>query len=287
MAGEALDRAGEIVHAVLTELKNSGGEATVKDILPKAGKKLNLSRRELTPYEKSGHLRWVVVMHYYSIWCQKAGYIKKHQGTWFLTKEGERALAMSPGDFIRSARDKYKSSKKSRMSRTSIKKRTDKNREAVEGAASPRATNGQCFVIQPFDAGDFDKLYEEIIRPAIKAAGLEPYRVDKKPGVEIPIEEIEKEIARSAVCFAEISTDNPNVWYELGFAFAKKKTVCMIASSKRRTRFPFDIQHKKVIPYKTSVPSDFDQLRNQVSAHLRALAQKTRDRKKAKRHKNG
>src|SRR4029077_17922896 len=71
----------------------------------------------------------------------------------------------------------------------------------------------KCFVIQPFDNGIFDKRYEDIFEPAIKSAGFEAYRIDRDPSVRIPIEEIEKGISESAFCFAEITTDNPNVWY--------------------------------------------------------------------------
>ena len=75
-----------------------------------------------------------------------------------------------------------------------------------------------CFVIQPFDKGKFDKRFRDVFKPAIEAAELEPYRVDRDPGVSIPIEEIESSIANSAICLADITTDNPNVWFELGYA---------------------------------------------------------------------
>ena len=75
-----------------------------------------------------------------------------------------------------------------------------------------------CFVIQPFDQGKFDKRYADVYKPSIEAAGLEPYRVDKDPGVLVPIEAIERGIRSSAICLADITSDNPNVWYELGKA---------------------------------------------------------------------
>ncbi len=80
-----------------------------------------------------------------------------------------------------------------------------------------------CFVIQPFDGGRFDKRYTDIFQPAIKAAGLDPNRVDRDPPVSIPINEIEQGIRGAAVCFAEITLDNPNVWFELGYAIGRKK----------------------------------------------------------------
>lgn len=46
---------------------------------------------------------------------------------------------------------------------------------------------GRCFVIQPFDRG-FSKRYDDVYEPAIRAAGLEPYRVDRDPSVVIPLQ---------------------------------------------------------------------------------------------------
>ncbi len=126
-----------------------------------------------------------------------------------------------------------------------------------------------CFVIQPFDAGRFDKLYVDVFEPAIRAAGLEPYRVDQDPSASIPIQDIERGIKRAAVCLAEITTDNPNVWYELGFAFATGVPVVMVCCE-TRTRFPFDVQHRSIVIYKTESASDFAILGERIDARLRA-----------------
>jgi hypothetical protein len=125
--------------------------------------------------------------------------------------------------------------------------------------------------MQPFDEGPFDKRYTDVFGPAITEAGLDPYRVDKDPGVSIPIETIEQGIRSADVCFAEISTDNPNVWFELGYAIAAGKDVVLVCSSERKTAFPFDIQHRKVIKYKTDSSSDFQALRKAMVERLKAL----------------
>ncbi len=103
-----------------------------------------------------------------------------------------------------------------------------------------------CFVIQPFDGGTYDKRFKDVYQPAIKAAGYEPYRVDQDASVPVPIESIENGIRSAVVCLADITLDNPNVWYELGFAFASGKPVVMICNMAERVtkKFPFDIQHK-------------------------------------------
>ena len=132
-----------------------------------------------------------------------------------------------------------------------------------------------CFVIQPFDAGKFDKRFEDVYKPAIEAAGLEAYRVDLDPGVDVPIDAIEDGIRNAAACLADITTDNPNVWYELGFAFATGSPVIMVCSQERtEKKYPFDIQHRTIIQYAPEAPRDFDQLRTNLTDRIRAFLKK-------------
>jgi|APLak6261660231_1056022.scaffolds.fasta_scaffold04236_2 hypothetical protein len=134
----------------------------------------------------------------------------------------------------------------------------------------------KCFVIQPFDSGKYDKRFEDVYSPAITATGLEPYRVDRDSGVDVPIEAIENGIRTAVVCLADITTDNPNVWYELGFAFAAKRQVVMVCSDERRDkRYPFDIQHRSIIPYQADSPRDFDNLKAAISKRIEAILKKT------------
>ena len=132
-----------------------------------------------------------------------------------------------------------------------------------------------CFVIQPFDSGKFDKRFHDIYKPAILAAGLEPYRVDNDPSVAVPIDTIEKGIKQAALCLADISADNPNVWYELGYAFASERPVVMVCSDDRKGKYPFDIQHRAIIPYMADSPSDFEKLKESLTQKLKALADRT------------
>ncbi len=118
-----------------------------------------------------------------------------------------------------------------------------------------------CFVIQPFDRGKFDKRYDDTFEPAIRAAGLEPDRVDRDPGVSIPILEIEQRIGAAAACFVELTEDNPNVWFEFGYALARRKECCLVCSTERGGHYPFDVQHRTIIKYEVQSPSDFDALR--------------------------
>lgn len=131
-----------------------------------------------------------------------------------------------------------------------------------------------CFVIQPFDGGKFDKRYRDIFSPAITNAGLEPYRVDADPSVNVPIDQIEEGIKQASICFADITLDNPNVWFELGYALAARKEICIICSEERQGKFPFDIQHRAIIKYRVDSPSGYDELKLNITARLQAIQQR-------------
>ena len=132
---------------------------------------------------------------------------------------------------------------------------------------------GQCCVFQIFDdGGAYDKRYDEVIRPAITSAGLEPYRVDRDAGAEIPIDTLHDEICRSLVCLADITPDNPNVWYELGFAVASDQPIVMIC--KKGRTLPFDTHHRHTIFYEQESPGDFEQLKNEITNRLKTALEK-------------
>jgi hypothetical protein len=130
-----------------------------------------------------------------------------------------------------------------------------------------------CFVIQPFES-KYDKRFDDIYKPAIEAADLDAYRVDRDRSVEVPIDTIEERIRDAAVCLADITTDNPNVWYELGYAFAAARPVVMVCSTERTTKYPFDIQHRTVIPYRVDSTRDFEELKHSITDTIKARLDK-------------
>ena len=136
-----------------------------------------------------------------------------------------------------------------------------------------------CFVIQPFD-NKFDKRFEDIYKPALKQAGLDAYRVDRDPGVEVPIDTIEERIRDADICLADITTNNPNVWYELGYAFATGRSTIMVCERERHG-LPFDIQHRTVIQYGSDSQSDFHELQRKITERAKVLLQKNQMRQVA------
>jgi hypothetical protein len=105
------------------------------------------------------------------------------------------------------------------------------------------------FLVQPFNSV-YNSRFKTLYAPAIVAAGLTPYRVDRDPSVEVTIDAIERELNNSSICLAEITEDRPNVWLEVGYALACKTPVVFVCENGRRSGYPFDIQHRHVISYK-------------------------------------
>lgn len=127
-----------------------------------------------------------------------------------------------------------------------------------------------CFVIQPFDGSKFDKRFDDVFEPAIEASGLKAYRVDRDPSAHVPIDSIEAGIRSAGVVLADITLNNPNVWYELGYAFAAGTPVVMVCAKDRDGKFPFDIQHRAIVNYATESLSDFTALKDNISKRLTA-----------------
>ena len=125
-------------------------------------------------------------------------------------------------------------------------------------------------MIQPFDrGGDFDKRYDNTYAPAIKGAGLVPYRVDRDPRVVFPNESIKSGIRDAVACFADVTGHNFNVGVEIGIAITLGK-ILVIASERRKDKIPFDIQDRNIIFYDPGAPNGLTELQQRISEQLKA-----------------
>ncbi len=123
-----------------------------------------------------------------------------------------------------------------------------------------------CFVVMPFGqpiGGYFHHIYE----PAIKKAGLRPVRADADIfGTGKIIDQIWSGINAAKVLVAELTTRNPNVFYELGLAHALDKPVVLISSNGEDV--PFDLKHIRVIYYDVNDPFWGSKLIDKVAENI-------------------
>ena len=93
--------------------------------------------------------------------------------------------------------------------------------------------------MQPF-ASPLGDYYEKIYRPAIEKAGLRPVRADAEIFATGKImDQVWSGINSVKVLVAELTSRNPNVFYELGLAHALKKPVVLVSA--REEDVPFDL----------------------------------------------
>lgn len=142
-----------------------------------------------------------------------------------------------------------------------------------------------CFVLMPFgqkaDAAgrivDFDRVYADLIAPAIEQADMEALRADEEMTGGIIHKPMYERLILCEYAVADLTTANANVFYELGIRHAIREWSTVLMFAEGGSRLPFDVAPLRALPYKLTAagtPADVDTGRT-------ALADRLREAKKA------
>ena len=143
-----------------------------------------------------------------------------------------------------------------------------------------------CFVIMPFgkkkDADgkeiDFDIIYNSLIHPAIEAANMESIRADEETVNGIIHKPMYERLILCDYSVADLTTSNPNVFYELGIRHAVKPytTINIFAAG---STLPFDLNAVRCLPYSYSNKEKLTNVENDIKALSKKLnyAKKRKD----------
>lgn len=154
-------RIGEYLQTAFRILDQNDGQLPLKELVAQIGQQLSFSSYEQERHQKTGYVRWVSVLHFYSIYCVKAGWLRKDKGVWYLTEEGRNALKLAPEAFVRQSGEKYKEWKSRQDGApTTVETETE--------AEEPETLKTTTTVFQEAEAD----AYEEITR---YIASLHPY----------------------------------------------------------------------------------------------------------------
>lgn len=113
-----------------------------------------------------------------------------------------------------------------------------------------------CFVIMPFGTKprrdgvevDFDQVYEQLLQPAVRKAGLRPIRGDQELVSGLILKPMFERLVMCDYAVADLSAMNDNVFYELGVRHGTKPRTTVAVTSDAK-RLPFDIQDFRVVEY--------------------------------------
>ena len=140
----------------------------------------------------------------------------------------------------------------------------------AQGQQSESPHIPRCFVAYPSSPPDRAESIETAIRQihdsgVVDIIGWRNLAV----GGRLMISVICNEIKDRDIFVADVTGLNPNVLFELGYAIALGKPICMISSD--RPKYPFDVQHRKIVIYsKQATPSEFEDLQERITATLKA-----------------
>ena len=146
-----------------------------------------------------------------------------------------------------------------------LTKKEDDHSHALAQAARDRGwpiddipTLPTCFVVMGFhtkkdpETGrvlDLDKSYRHIIKPAAEAAGFRCFRADELKGAGVIDVPMYNWLYRADLVVADLSTLNPNAFFELGVRYAlRPRTTVLVAED--RFQNPFDTNHLQTLPYR-------------------------------------
>jgi len=100
--------AAKTIFATFKILKEAGGQLPGKQVIDKIRNTVELMDWEKQVYQKTGYIRWESILHFYTIDCIKAGFLRKNKGVWYLTAEGEKAIKLGPAKLLETVSQLYR-----------------------------------------------------------------------------------------------------------------------------------------------------------------------------------
>lgn len=117
------------------------------------------------------------------------------------------------------------------------------------------STQPHAFVAMPFGVKpgadnvpiDFNRIYRELICPALESAGFRVFRADQEMRAGDIRTDMFQELLMADLVVADLTINNPNVWYELGVRHAlRSRGVILISGGAATTAFDLYTDRKLV-----------------------------------------
>jgi hypothetical protein len=104
---------------------------------------------------------------------------------------------------------------------------------------------------------DFNAVYDELIKPAILAAGLEPLRADQEISQGVIHKPMYERLILCDYAVADLTGANANVFYELGLRHGVRPATTVLISAEA-DKLPFDVGPLRTLPYALRVDKPAD-----------------------------
>lgn len=144
-------------------------------------------------------------------------------------------------------------------------------KEIIVKDFSVSTQKSSAFIVMQFTE-EFNALYTEVIKPTCEKYGLKAIRGDDIYSTGLILDDIVRSIQECFVIIADITTNNPNVFYEIGYAHGMGKATILL-SDKKRDKLPFDISGFRTLFYDNTIGGK-TAIEDRLSKHLKAITNK-------------
>ncbi|MDQ3919806.1 MAG: hypothetical protein M3348_15165 [Acidobacteriota bacterium] len=148
-----------------------------------------------------------------------------------------------------------------------IKELGDKANERLRSVGYASGNKQHIFVAMPF-ADEMDDIFHYGIQGAVNAAGFLCERADLSTFTGDVVEWVKNRISSSALVIADLSTSNPNVYLEVGFAWGCGRPTVLLCHDAAELKF--DVKNQRCLVYKRikdleeSLRKELENLRNDL-----------------------
>jgi hypothetical protein len=138
----------------------------------------------------------------------------------------------------------------------------------------------EAFIIMQIGDPEMDRICDDVIVPAIQAAGLAPRRVDRDNAGDLLKAEIVAFLERSRIIVADLTNERPNCYLEVGYAMGlgKKPNLILMAREDHHHRSPnyrsdgprvhFDLEGYDLLLWDRTDTTEFQRARNADQAPI-------------------
>ncbi|MCT4543776.1 MAG: nucleoside 2-deoxyribosyltransferase [Vallitalea sp.] len=141
------------------------------------------------------------------------------------------------------------------------------------------SNNKKCFIVCPIGSEnseirkDSDQLLKHIITPVCNKLGYDVCRADIINDNDTITQTIIEQLQESDLVIADITGNNPNVFYELGYRQATNKPVIQMVKSDINS-MPFDVSSIRTIRYTLNDPDKLTETKESLQKTIRSIKEK-------------
>jgi hypothetical protein len=117
------------------------------------------------------------------------------------------------------------------------------------------------FVIMKIGDKELDNIWRSVYIPAIKECGLDPKRVDKHNEGRLLTSEIAEFIKKAKIIVADLTSERPNCYLEIGYAMGIGKFTNLILCAKSEEKVHFDLSGYELIRW---APDNLEFFKNEL-----------------------